>query len=178
MSNVCPLPRCPSFLPPTSQPNWGSSGTDYIHQFIFTLGPGVMPQRDKSIWFQTNSLRQRNAYPVRGMGLKAYGPAGRDGLTWMVAGWLLVKRQTAPIQEVSGSMGEPVGITDAHLQVLPTHQMASSAERPSPNHRLLHKYICKMSPVASPSNHSALIPLWGPHPHDLMETQFPPKGPI
>lgn len=61
LSDTSHLPfsiNCVKFLPPssmlliltpTSQPNWSSSGTDYIHQFTFTLGQGVRPLRDKGI---------------------------------------------------------------------------------------------------------------------------------
>lgn len=74
---------CDKFLPPssvlliplpTSQPNWGSSGTDYCHQFTFTLGPGVTPPGENSVLLQANSLGQRNECLMLDM-LMAYGPA-------------------------------------------------------------------------------------------------------
>ena len=47
VSNFCPSSSMLLILTPTSQSNWSSSGTDYVHQFTFTLGQGVRPLRDK-----------------------------------------------------------------------------------------------------------------------------------
>lgn len=57
-----------------------------------------------------------------GMGLTAYGLAGRDRLPRRVEWWLFIKRWAAPFHEVSGPMGELAGmnnVTSAMLSFKP-----------------------------------------------------------
>lgn len=69
----------------------------------------------------------------------------------------VIKRQAAPIHEISGPTGELVGIKDVtsmtFLETLSTYQTSNySADSVSKNHRLLRKHSYRISPVTLPSN--------------------------